>query len=74
MEMDKIQQKKKQFEKILENPPPGFQEKLDEYKRDFEVEFAYNSLALSGSTLTYEEVKRILDHFRRLESMKKKEQ
>ena len=46
-------------------------ERLAQMEQDFEDEFIYDSMALSGSTLTREEVKAVLAAVRRKESAEK---
>lgn len=46
-------------------------ERLAQMEQDFEDEFIYDSMALSGSTLTREEVKAVLAAVRRRESAEK---
>lgn len=58
MDYDKLKQKKDQLEQVKSTIPL---EKILEKQREFEVEFAHNSTALAGNSLTLEQTRSILD-------------
>lgn len=58
MDYDKLKQKKEQVEQAKLTIPL---EKILQKQRDFEVQFAHNSTALAGNSLTLEQTRAILD-------------
>lgn len=65
MDYDKIQKKKKQFDADRSSLPES------RIEREFEIQFTYDSLALSGSSLTLEEVGTVLNEIEQREKQKK---
>ena len=68
MDYDEIQKKKKQFDADRGSFPES---RIEQMEREFELQFTYDSLALSGSSLTLEEVKTVLNEIERREKQKK---
>lgn len=58
MDYDKLKQKKEQLEQAKPSIPL---EKILQKQRQFEVEYAHNSTALAGNSLTLEQTRAILD-------------
>ena len=58
MDYDKLKQKKEQVEQAKLTIPL---EKILQKQREFEVQFAHNSTALAGNSLTLEQTRAILD-------------
>ena len=58
MDYDKLKQKKEQLEQAKPSIPL---EKILQKQRQFEVEYAHNSTALAGNSLTLEQTRTILD-------------
>ena len=58
MDYDKLKQKKEKLEQVKSAIPL---EKILQKQREFEVQFAYNSTALAGNSLTLEQTRAILD-------------
>lgn len=58
MDYDKLKQKKEQVEQAKLTIPL---EKILQMQREFEVEYAHNSTALAGNSLTLEQTRTILD-------------
>lgn len=58
MDYDKLKQKKEKLEQVKSAIPL---EKILQKKREFEVDFAHNSTALAGNSLTLEQTRTILD-------------
>ena len=58
MDYEKIKQKKEQLEQAKSTIPV---EKILRKQREFEVEYAHNSTALAGNSLTLEQTRAILD-------------
>lgn len=68
MDYEKLQRKKE----LLEQRKAAMPEKLlAQLEQEFEDQFTYDSLALSGSTLTREDIKEILAAERRKENTEK---
>lgn len=68
MDYEELERKKALLSQKRTDAP---KELLAQMEQDFEDEFTYNSLALSGSSLTREEVKAILAVMRRKETAEK---
>ena len=58
MDYDKLKQKREQLEQAKLAIPV---EKILQKQREFEVEYAHNSTALAGNSLTLEQTRAILD-------------
>lgn len=58
MDYEKLKQKKEQVEQAKPSIPL---EKILQKQREFEVDFAHNSTALAGNSLTLEQTRTILD-------------
>ena len=58
MDYDKLKQKKEQLEQEKSAIPL---EKILQKQREFEIEYAHNSTALAGNSLTLEQTRAILD-------------
>ena len=58
MDYDKLKQKKEQVKQAKLTIPL---EKILQKQREFEVQFAHNSTALAGNSLTLEQTRAILD-------------
>ncbi len=58
MDYDKLKQKKEQLEQAKPSIPL---EKILQKQREFEVDFAHNSTALAGNSLTLEQTRAVLD-------------
>lgn len=58
MDYDKLKQKREQLEQAKLTIPL---EKILQKQREFEVQFAHNSTALAGNSLTLEQTRAILD-------------
>ena len=58
MDYDKLKQKKEQLEQAKPSIPV---EKILQKQREFEVQYAHNSTALAGNSLTLEQTRAILD-------------
>ena len=58
MDYDKLKQKKEQLEQAKPSIPL---EKILQKQREFEVQFAHNSTALAGNSLTLEQTRAVLD-------------
>lgn len=58
MDYDKLKQKREQLEQAKPSIPL---EKILQKQRQFEVEYAHNSTALAGNSLTLEQTRAILD-------------
>ena len=58
MDYDKLKQKKEQLEQAKSAIPL---EKILQKQREFDVEYAHNSTALAGNSLTLEQTRTILD-------------
>ena len=58
MDYDKLKQKKEQLEQAKPSIPL---EKILQKQREFEIEYAHNSTALAGNSLTLEQTRAILD-------------
>ena len=58
MDYDKLKQKKEQLEQAKPSIPL---EKILQKQREFEMEYAHNSTALAGNSLTLEQTRAILD-------------
>ena len=58
MDYDKLKQKKEQVEQAKLTIPL---EKILQKQREFEVQFAHNSTALAGNSLTLEQTRTVLD-------------
>ena len=58
LDYDKLKQKKEQLEQAKPAIPL---EKILQKQREFEVQFAHNSPALAGNSLTLEQTRSILD-------------
>ena len=58
MDYDKLKQKKEEVEQAKLTIPL---EKILQKQREFEVQFAHNSTALAGNSLTLEQTRAILD-------------
>ena len=58
MDYDKLKQKKEQLEQAKPSIPL---EKILQKQRQFEVEYAHNSTALAGNSLTLEQTRAVLD-------------
>ena len=58
MDYDKLKQKKEKLEQAKPSIPL---EKILQKQRQFEVEYAHNSTALAGNSLTLEQTRAILD-------------
>lgn len=65
MDYEKIAKKRILLKQKKETVPP---ETLDQMEAEFEAQFTFDSLALSGSSLSLEEVKRILARIEKNES------
>lgn len=68
MEYEKILQKKTLLEQKKAATP---KEVLAQMERDFEAQFIFDSMALSGSSLTLEETKKVLAAARKGETSEK---
>lgn len=68
MEYEKILQKKTLLEQKKAAAP---QEVLEQIEQDFEDQFIFDSMALSGSSLTLEETKKVLAAARKGETSEK---
>lgn len=68
MEYEKILQKKILLEQKKAATP---QEVLEQIEQDFEDQFIFDSMALSGSSLTLEETKKVLAAARKGETSEK---
>lgn len=68
MEYEKILQKKTLLEQKKAATP---QEVLEQIEQDFEDQFIFDSMALSGSSLTLEETKKVLAAARKGETSEK---
>ncbi|MCQ5144480.1 hypothetical protein [Enterocloster bolteae] len=68
MDYEELERKKTLLEQKKAAVP---KERMEQMEQDFEDEFIYNSMALSGSTLKREEVKAVLAAVRRKESAEK---
>ena len=58
MDYDKLKQKKEQLEQAKPSIPL---EKILQKQREFEVQYAHNSTALAGNSLTLEQTRAVLD-------------
>ena len=58
MDYDKLKQKKEKLEQAKPSIPL---EKILQKQREFEIEYAHNSTALAGNSLTLEQTRAILD-------------
>lgn len=58
MDYDKLKQKKEQLEQAKSAIPV---EKILQKQREFEIEYAHNSTALAGNSLTLEQTRAVLD-------------
>ena len=58
MDYDKLKQKKEQLEQAKPSIPL---EKILQKQREFEIEYAHNSTALAGNSLTLEQTLAVLD-------------
>ena len=58
MDYDKLKQKKEQLEQAKPSIPL---EKILQKQREFEIEYAHNSTALAGNSLTLKQTRAILD-------------
>ena len=58
MDYDKLKQKKEQLEQEKSAIPL---EKIFQKQREFEIEYAHNSTALAGNSLTLEQTRAVLD-------------
>lgn len=58
MDYDKLKQKKEQLEQVKSAIPL---EMILQKQREFDVEYAHNSTALSGNSLTLEQTRAVLD-------------
>ena len=58
MDYDKLKQKKEQLEQAKPSIPLA---KILQKQRQFEVEYAHNSTALAGNSLTLEQTRTVLD-------------
>lgn len=65
MDYGQIQKKKRLLEQKKGSIP---RETLEQMEAEFEAQFTYDSLSLSGSSLSLEEVKAILSRARKKES------
>ena len=70
MDYERLQHKKELFDQKEETIS---RELLEHMEQEFEDQFIYDSMALSGSTLTLEETKTILAEQRQKESSEKNE-
>ena len=68
MDYERLQHKKELFDQKAETIS---RELLEHMEQEFEDQFIYDSMALSGSTLTLEETKTILAEQRQKESSEK---
>lgn len=68
MDYEELERKKTLLEQKKAAVP---KERLEQMEQDFEDKFIYDSMALSGSTLTREEVKAVLAAVRRKETAEK---
>ena len=58
MDYDKLKQKKEKLEQAKPSIPL---EKILQKQREFEMEYAHNSTALAGNSLTLEQTRAVLD-------------
>ena len=58
MDYDKLKQKREQLEQAK---PSILLEKILQKQREFEIEYAHNSTALAGNSLTLEQTRAVLD-------------
>lgn len=58
MDYDKLKQKREQLEQAKPSIPL---EKILQKQREFEIEYAHNSTALAGNSLTLEQTRTVLD-------------
>ena len=58
MDYDKLKQKKEKLEQAKPSIPLA---KILQKQREFEIEYAHNSTALAGNSLTLEQTRAILD-------------
>lgn len=71
MDYDKIQKKKKQKKQFDADRGSLPESRIEQMEHEFELQFTYDSLALSGSSLTLEEVGTVLNEIEQREKQKK---